>query len=210
MWWCWRMMKTTFCHLLADLCDVSSDWQDNFRKKCSQQTRMTLQKNRRWKLFIRNMIINYMIIMSWNDIYLFILFSFSRKPWENLQHVLKWEVQRYRWVEIQRHISNISNCQRVMDIVRIFLTSWAVWGVVERFIINSFCFCQKTHSQDDFKLEDLKKLEASMCIYRWFLYNQTLIIVYLSQCSYAFLTVIKNILTYNKDFPFDVQPVPLR
>lgn len=43
---------------------------------------------------------NDMIIMSWNDIYLFILFSFSRKPWENLQHVLKWEVQRYRWVEI--------------------------------------------------------------------------------------------------------------
>lgn len=41
---------------------------------------------------------------------------------------------------------------------------------------------QNTHSQDDFKLEDLKKLEP----------------------------IIKNILTYNKDFPFDVQPVPLR
>ncbi|XP_056619788.1 axin interactor, dorsalization-associated protein [Triplophysa dalaica] len=41
---------------------------------------------------------------------------------------------------------------------------------------------QNTPSQDDFKLEDLKKLEP----------------------------IIRNILTYNKDFPFDVQPVPLR
>ncbi|XP_039594590.1 axin interactor, dorsalization-associated protein isoform X1 [Polypterus senegalus] len=41
---------------------------------------------------------------------------------------------------------------------------------------------QSTHSQDEFKLEDLKKLEP----------------------------IIKNILTYKKDFPFDVQPVPLR
>ncbi|XP_072535334.1 axin interactor, dorsalization-associated protein [Salminus brasiliensis] len=41
---------------------------------------------------------------------------------------------------------------------------------------------QYTQSQEDFKLEDLKKLEP----------------------------IIKNILTYNKDFPFDVQPVPLR
>ncbi|XP_078505948.1 axin interactor, dorsalization-associated protein isoform X1 [Lissotriton helveticus] len=41
---------------------------------------------------------------------------------------------------------------------------------------------QSSQSQDDFKLEDLKKLEP----------------------------IIKNILTYNKEFPFDVQPVPLR
>ncbi|CAB1340503.1 unnamed protein product, partial [Coregonus sp. 'balchen'] len=41
---------------------------------------------------------------------------------------------------------------------------------------------QCTQSQEEFKLEDLKKLEL----------------------------IIKNILTYNKDFPFDVQPVPLR
>ncbi|XP_017581041.1 axin interactor, dorsalization-associated protein isoform X2 [Pygocentrus nattereri] len=41
---------------------------------------------------------------------------------------------------------------------------------------------QCTQSQEDFKLEDLKKLEP----------------------------FIKNIFTYNKDFPFDVQPVPLR
>uniref|UniRef100_A0A8C3R2U6 Axin interactor, dorsalization associated n=1 Tax=Cyanoderma ruficeps TaxID=181631 RepID=A0A8C3R2U6_9PASS len=41
---------------------------------------------------------------------------------------------------------------------------------------------QSTHSQDEFKLEDLKKLEP----------------------------ILKNILTYNKEFPFDVQPVPLR
>ncbi|XP_043913806.1 axin interactor, dorsalization-associated protein isoform X1 [Protopterus annectens] len=41
---------------------------------------------------------------------------------------------------------------------------------------------QSTQSQEDFKLEDLKKLEP----------------------------IIKNILTYNKDFPFDVQPVPPR
>ncbi|XP_071323845.1 axin interactor, dorsalization-associated protein isoform X1 [Trachinotus anak] len=41
---------------------------------------------------------------------------------------------------------------------------------------------QCTQSKDEFKLEDLKKLEA----------------------------IIKNILTYNKEFPFDVQPVPLR
>ncbi|XP_007255711.2 axin interactor, dorsalization-associated protein [Astyanax mexicanus] len=41
---------------------------------------------------------------------------------------------------------------------------------------------QYNQSQEDFKLEDLKKLEP----------------------------IIKNILTYNKDFPFDVQPVPLR
>ncbi|XP_077075644.1 axin interactor, dorsalization-associated protein [Siphateles boraxobius] len=41
---------------------------------------------------------------------------------------------------------------------------------------------QCTQSQEEFKLEDLKKLEP----------------------------IIKNILTYNKDFPFDVQPVPLR
>ncbi|TRY60429.1 hypothetical protein DNTS_007185 [Danionella cerebrum] len=41
---------------------------------------------------------------------------------------------------------------------------------------------QSSPSQEEFKLEDLKKLEP----------------------------VIKNILTYNKDFPFDVQPVPLR
>ncbi|XP_019953137.1 axin interactor, dorsalization-associated protein isoform X1 [Paralichthys olivaceus] len=41
---------------------------------------------------------------------------------------------------------------------------------------------QCTQSKEDFKLEDLKKLE----------------------------TIIKNLLTYNKEFPFDVQPVPLR
>ncbi|XP_023270957.1 axin interactor, dorsalization-associated protein [Seriola lalandi dorsalis] len=41
---------------------------------------------------------------------------------------------------------------------------------------------QCTQSKEEFKLEDLKKLE----------------------------TIIKNILTYNKEFPFDVQPVPLR
>lgn len=27
---------------------------------------------------------------------------------------------------------------------------------------------------------------------------------------FPFSTVLKNILTYNKEFPFDVQPVPLR
>ncbi|RXN34945.1 axin dorsalization-associated [Labeo rohita] len=50
---------------------------------------------------------------------------------------------------------------------------------------NSHDFTEEqkcTQSQEDFKLEDLKKLEP----------------------------IIKNILTYNKDFPFDVQPVPLR
>uniref|UniRef100_A0A3P9NS39 Axin interactor, dorsalization associated n=1 Tax=Poecilia reticulata TaxID=8081 RepID=A0A3P9NS39_POERE len=41
---------------------------------------------------------------------------------------------------------------------------------------------QCTQSKEEFKLEDLKKLEL----------------------------IIKNILTYNKEFPFDVQPVPLR
>ncbi|XP_035473783.2 axin interactor, dorsalization-associated protein isoform X2 [Scophthalmus maximus] len=41
---------------------------------------------------------------------------------------------------------------------------------------------QCTQSKEDFKLEDLKKLES----------------------------IIKNILSYSKDFPFDVQPVPLR
>ncbi|XP_058470087.1 axin interactor, dorsalization-associated protein [Solea solea] len=41
---------------------------------------------------------------------------------------------------------------------------------------------QCTQSKEEFKLEELKKLE----------------------------TIIKNILTYNKEFPFDVQPVPLR
>uniref|UniRef100_A0A6I8N5A9 Axin interactor, dorsalization associated n=1 Tax=Ornithorhynchus anatinus TaxID=9258 RepID=A0A6I8N5A9_ORNAN len=41
---------------------------------------------------------------------------------------------------------------------------------------------QSTQSQEEFKLEDLKKLEP----------------------------ILKNILTYNKEFPFDVQPVPLR
>eukprot|EP00064_Thunnus_orientalis_P018262 superscaffoldBa00004149_g18357 len=41
---------------------------------------------------------------------------------------------------------------------------------------------QCTQSKEEFKLEDLKKLE----------------------------TIIKNILTYNKEFPYDVQPVPLR
>ncbi|KAJ8275362.1 hypothetical protein COCON_G00099870 [Conger conger] len=41
---------------------------------------------------------------------------------------------------------------------------------------------QCTQSQEDFKLEDLKKLEP----------------------------IIQNVLTYNKGFPFDVQPVPLR
>ncbi|KAK1805451.1 hypothetical protein P4O66_019763 [Electrophorus voltai] len=41
---------------------------------------------------------------------------------------------------------------------------------------------QSTQCQEEFKLEDLKKLEP----------------------------IIKNILTYNKDFPFDVQPVPMR
>uniref|UniRef100_A0A672HH93 C2 Aida-type domain-containing protein n=1 Tax=Salarias fasciatus TaxID=181472 RepID=A0A672HH93_SALFA len=41
---------------------------------------------------------------------------------------------------------------------------------------------QCAQSKEEFKLEDLKKLE----------------------------TIIKNILTYNKEFPFDVQPVPLR
>uniref|UniRef100_A0A3B5KRW0 C2 Aida-type domain-containing protein n=1 Tax=Xiphophorus couchianus TaxID=32473 RepID=A0A3B5KRW0_9TELE len=40
---------------------------------------------------------------------------------------------------------------------------------------------QCTQSKEEFKLEDLKKLE-----------------------------LIKNILTYNKEFPFDVQPVPLK
>uniref|UniRef100_H2SQF7 Axin interactor, dorsalization associated n=1 Tax=Takifugu rubripes TaxID=31033 RepID=H2SQF7_TAKRU len=41
---------------------------------------------------------------------------------------------------------------------------------------------QCTQSKEEFKLEELKKLE----------------------------TIIQNILTYNKEFPFDVQPVPLR
>ncbi|XP_037101443.1 axin interactor, dorsalization-associated protein isoform X3 [Syngnathus acus] len=41
---------------------------------------------------------------------------------------------------------------------------------------------QSTQSTEEFKLEDLKKLES----------------------------VIKNVLTYNKTFPFDVQPVPIR
>uniref|UniRef100_A0A2K6M832 Axin interactor, dorsalization associated n=1 Tax=Rhinopithecus bieti TaxID=61621 RepID=A0A2K6M832_RHIBE len=41
---------------------------------------------------------------------------------------------------------------------------------------------QSTQSQEEFKLEDLKKLEP----------------------------ILKNILTYYKEFPFDVQPVPLR
>ncbi|XP_051908435.1 axin interactor, dorsalization-associated protein isoform X2 [Hippocampus zosterae] len=41
---------------------------------------------------------------------------------------------------------------------------------------------QSTQSTEDFKLEDLKKLES----------------------------IIKNLLTYTKEFPFDVQPVPLR
>ncbi|XP_067841308.1 axin interactor, dorsalization-associated protein isoform X2 [Heptranchias perlo] len=41
---------------------------------------------------------------------------------------------------------------------------------------------QTTQSQEEFKLEDLKTLEP----------------------------IIKNILSYNKDFPFDVQPVPMR
>uniref|UniRef100_A0A4X1THS0 Axin interactor, dorsalization-associated protein n=2 Tax=Sus scrofa TaxID=9823 RepID=A0A4X1THS0_PIG len=41
---------------------------------------------------------------------------------------------------------------------------------------------KSTQSQEEFKLEDLKKLEP----------------------------ILKNILTYNKEFPFDVQPVPLR
>uniref|UniRef100_A0A8C3A585 Axin interactor, dorsalization associated n=1 Tax=Cyclopterus lumpus TaxID=8103 RepID=A0A8C3A585_CYCLU len=41
---------------------------------------------------------------------------------------------------------------------------------------------QCTQSKEDFKLEELKKLE----------------------------TIIQNILTYNKEFPFDVQPVPSR
>jgi hypothetical protein len=41
---------------------------------------------------------------------------------------------------------------------------------------------QPTQSQEEFKLEDLKKLEP----------------------------ILKNILTYNKEFPFDVQPLPLR
>uniref|UniRef100_A0A3P9J871 Axin interactor, dorsalization associated n=2 Tax=Oryzias latipes TaxID=8090 RepID=A0A3P9J871_ORYLA len=41
---------------------------------------------------------------------------------------------------------------------------------------------QCTQSKEEFKLEDLKKLE----------------------------TIIENILTYNKEFPFDVQPVPSR
>ena len=41
---------------------------------------------------------------------------------------------------------------------------------------------QATQSQEEFKLEDLKKLEP----------------------------ILKNILTYNKEFPFDVQPIPLR
>ncbi|XP_034556080.1 axin interactor, dorsalization-associated protein isoform X2 [Notolabrus celidotus] len=41
---------------------------------------------------------------------------------------------------------------------------------------------QCTQSTEEFKLEELKKLE----------------------------TIIQNILTYNKEFPYDVQPVPLR
>ncbi|XP_031438120.1 axin interactor, dorsalization-associated protein isoform X2 [Clupea harengus] len=42
--------------------------------------------------------------------------------------------------------------------------------------------CVSLQSEEEFKLEDMKKLEP----------------------------IIKNLLTYNKDFPFDVQPVPLR
>ncbi|XP_054569100.1 axin interactor, dorsalization-associated protein isoform X4 [Eptesicus fuscus] len=45
-----------------------------------------------------------------------------------------------------------------------------------------FSTLKSTQSQEEFKLEDLKKLEP----------------------------ILKNILTYNKEFPFDVQPVPLR
>uniref|UniRef100_A0A673VZV2 Axin interactor, dorsalization associated n=1 Tax=Salmo trutta TaxID=8032 RepID=A0A673VZV2_SALTR len=70
--------------------------------------------------------------------------------------------------------SDFTEDQKVHTFLRLISTP----GDLMNTYIQHWC----TQSQEEFKLEDLKKLEI----------------------------IIKSILTYNKDFPFDVQPVPLR
>uniref|UniRef100_A0A8C8JS79 C2 Aida-type domain-containing protein n=1 Tax=Oncorhynchus tshawytscha TaxID=74940 RepID=A0A8C8JS79_ONCTS len=70
--------------------------------------------------------------------------------------------------------SDFTEDQKVHTFLRLISTP----GELMNSHIQHWC----TQSQEEFKLEDLKKLEI----------------------------IIKSILTYNKDFPFDVQPVPLR
>ncbi|XP_035179126.1 axin interactor, dorsalization-associated protein isoform X2 [Oxyura jamaicensis] len=67
---------------------------------------------------------------------------------------------------------------------------------------------QSTQSQDEFKLEDLKKLEPRGS--RKFRLSYVLPAFLDSHGGSLNVQVLKNILTYNKEFPFDVQPVPLR
>ncbi|XP_066849779.1 axin interactor, dorsalization-associated protein isoform X1 [Anser cygnoides] len=67
---------------------------------------------------------------------------------------------------------------------------------------------QSTQSQDEFKLEDLKKLEPRGS--RKFQLSYVLPAFLDSHSGSLNMQVLKNILTYNKEFPFDVQPVPLR
>nr|XP_047913710.1 axin interactor, dorsalization-associated protein isoform X1 [Anser cygnoides] len=67
---------------------------------------------------------------------------------------------------------------------------------------------QSTQSQDEFKLEDLKKLEPRGS--RKFQLSYVLPAFLDSHGGSLNMQVLKNILTYNKEFPFDVQPVPLR
>ncbi|KAJ6666854.1 hypothetical protein lerEdw1_018856 [Lerista edwardsae] len=79
---------------------------------------------------------------------------------------------------------------------------------------------QSSQPQEEFKLEDLKKLEPMKRLLTVSLHESPtepeLQLIANSnrdscpeQLSF-FLAVLKNILTYNKEFPFDVQPVPPR
>ncbi|XP_059533355.1 axin interactor, dorsalization-associated protein isoform X1 [Myotis daubentonii] len=70
---------------------------------------------------------------------------------------------------------------------------------------------QSTQSQEEFKLEDLKKLEPSNYWKPIRLDMKHILIAPLQRRQKSRTPLfLKNILTYNKEFPFDVQPVPLR
>ncbi|XP_069464713.1 axin interactor, dorsalization-associated protein isoform X1 [Ambystoma mexicanum] len=70
---------------------------------------------------------------------------------------------------------------------------------------------QSSQSQEDFKLEDLKKLEPSLDFkIKCMNMTENSRSQFQMRCWYKRTQVIKNIFAYNKEFPFDVQPVPLR
>lgn len=110
--------------------------------------------------------------------------------------------------------SDLRSCRLMVDINRYFRnalcpnmfrahiprknSSWRIW---RNWNLVSECM---DHSQQSVyhKLHGLVNLKSKQC---WSIGFVTVF------CNpFSLLAVIKNILTHNKDFPFDVQPVPLR